>query len=84
MGTIVAWGTRMKKKSPLRRAARPLLLAVAGTASLAIGCGDDATHHPSGNLLAAQMDGGHDQAVEIEDIAPSGNLLAAPDLAEQD
>jgi hypothetical protein len=62
-----------------RTKARPLLLALASTATIAFGCGKDEAH-PSGNLLASTTDlSDHDQAIEIGDAGPSGNLMAAPE-----
>jgi hypothetical protein len=62
-----------------RTRARPLLLALASTATIAFGCGKDDAH-PSGNLMASNTDlREQDQAIEIGDAGPSGNLMAAPD-----
>lgn len=62
-----------------RTRARPLLLALASTATIAFGC-DKNEAHPSGNLLSSTTDlAEQDQAIEIGDAGPSGNLLAAPE-----
>jgi hypothetical protein len=70
-----------KSMTTLRRTkARPLLLALASTATIAFGCGGKDDGHPSGNLMASNTDLlEHDQAIEIGDAGPSGNLMAAPD-----
>jgi hypothetical protein len=67
-------------KKPKRRKARPLLIAVASTATLGlVGCGGD-VHHVTGNLLPVP----YDLSVKV-DQGPSGNLMAPPpDMTDSD